>query len=83
MGKPRDIGIRENSVNQLKLAQTLIEDHIKGDSNLEVVITLIKTTLTHLSMFPKECEFRDDCEYNFLDNYVFEPEEPMRDESRD
>lgn len=81
MGKPRDIGIRENSVNQLTLAKELIEDHIKGDSNLEVVITLIKTTISHLNLFPEECEFKDGCEESFADGY--EPREPMRDESRD
>ena len=61
MGKPRDIGIRENSVNQLKLAMELIEDHIIGDDNLHVVITLIKTTITHMTQYPEHCEFHDGC----------------------
>ena len=71
MGKPRDIGIRENSVNQLKLAKELIEDHVKGDDNLHVAITLIKTTITHLNLFPTECEFYEGC------REVFEGELPM------
>ena len=61
MGKPRDIGIRENSVNQLKLAKTLIEDHRKRDSNLEIACTLIKTTITHMTQYPEHCEFKDGC----------------------
>ena len=61
MGKPRDIGIRENSVNQLKLAMSLIDDHVKGDSNLEVAITLIKTSITHMTQYPEHCEFHDGC----------------------
>lgn len=61
MGKPRDIGIRENSINQLKLAKELIADHTKGDSNLQVAITLIKTTITHMTQYPEHCEFQDGC----------------------
>lgn len=61
MGKPRDIGIRENSVNQLKLATDLIRDHVKGDVNLSVAITLIKTSISHMTLFPEECEFKEDC----------------------
>lgn len=61
MGKPRNIGIRENSVNQLKLAIDLIEDHIRKDSNLQVAIVLIKTTITHMEIYPEHCEFHDGC----------------------
>ncbi len=61
MGKPRDIGIRENSVNQLRLAEDLIRDHVKGDVNLSVAITLIKTSISHMNLFPDECEFREGC----------------------
>ena len=61
MGKPRDIGVRENSLNQLTLAMELIEDHNKGDSNLEIVITLLKTTISHMESFPQECEFKTEC----------------------
>lgn len=61
MGKPRNIGIRENSVNQLKLAIDLIEDHIKKDSNLQVAIVLIKTTISHMEIYPEHCEFADGC----------------------
>lgn len=82
MGKPRDIGIRENSVNQLKLAQALLENYEKGD-NLEVVITLIKTTITHMNLYPDKCEFSDGCREYFEEGYEYEPEEPMRDESRE
>ena len=57
----RDIGIRENSVNQLKLAIELIEDHMRKDSNLEVAITLIKTTITHMEIYPEHCEFVEGC----------------------
>ena len=81
MGKPRNIGIRENSLNQLRLAIELIQDHNKGDSNLGIVITLIKTTISHMTSYPQECEFRDGCGELFEDEY--EPEPPERDESRD
>ncbi len=86
MGKPRDIGIRENSVNQLTLAKEMILEHIIGDSNLEIACTLIKTTITHLELFPNECEFKDGCYEEFENNtdlVDLENYEPMRDESRD
>ncbi len=55
-GKHRKIGIRENSVNQLKLAIDLIEEN-----NLQVAIVLIKTTITHMEIYPHHCEFADGC----------------------
>ena len=54
-------GIRENSVMELKYAIELIEDHIRKDSNLEIAITLIKTTITHMEIYPEHCEFREGC----------------------
>ena len=61
MGRPRDIGIRENSINQLKLAIELIEEHNGKDSNLRVATTLIKTSITHMRQYPEHCEFREGC----------------------
>ena len=73
MGKPRDIGIRENSVNQLNLALELIEEHKKSNSNLKVASTLIKTTITHLNLYPEDCEFRDGCREDWESENNSEP----------
>ena len=82
MGKPRNIGIRENSTKQLILAIELIEEHVSGkDDKLRIACTLIKTSITHMTEYPSRCEFSDGCKKLFEDEY--EPEPPERDESRD
>lgn len=83
MGKPRDIGIRENSVNQLIIAKEMILEHVIGDDKLQVALTLIKTTITHMRLFPHECEFQEGCKDDFCEDCDDIESEPMRDESRD
>ena len=62
MGKPRDIGIREDTTHMLELARDLVTEHIEGmDNSLNPVHTLLSMLIKRMEQFPEHCEFQDGC----------------------
>lgn len=65
MGKPRDIGVVEDTGNLLTLAKELILSHNKGDSKLILAVRGINMIIERFKKLPEICECKDACREEF------------------